>query len=162
MKNTVKLPIFKEHYAQYLRSIFNASKNEPVCIKRTNDIGRILYASYKTAHIPIKHSYTDSEIVLDIALPNTFLSSNQRLSLYYSKEDICKINDFIIAEFNQEYRRVILYADDIGISHKNAIRLWLEHHKIDSKNYDMLVKKDYRSRKKIAELFVKNAHVSKY
>jgi len=130
---------------QYLSSFFTKENNSLV-INCTNGIGKYLNSILK-----IPEGFQKATKGIKIVLPRNKAKNNRFLYNNLSKADSIKFIDFLQTNFDTEFHRWILRADQINIDKKLAYQLFMKKKNIsvDTINIEALKKKDYRFRKKI-------------
>lgn len=145
---TVEIAIKHSYHARFLQSIFDSdSKTGNLIIRRSHVIGKHIFSVIRAAHLPVFQNHKPDYTVLTCELPKIYTYDEMRY-LYLSPDDVTRLNDFIEAEFNQEYHAFIQMMVDLGMHHKQATQMFIREHGLDEKKFEMLVKRDYRLRKK--------------
>lgn len=153
-KSVIPLFIKKPEVEDYLRYLFNAPARGPIQIHRNNDAGRfinsrITYLGYSGVKGP-------DECTVQIVLPLHRNSIHKNRFAYFTREDMDRINDYLLADFNLTFRAYMLVGEEWGIEKKDLLEGFMagtgmRHVGV---KYDTLKKKDYRHRKKIFNILV--------
>ena len=153
-KTVLKLLVKKPMIEEYLRFIYGTKKG-PVKIDRHGEVGKFIYSMVKYVELPAKKmEISEGDITIDIILPDYRLSSAERKHCYWNCEDMDRINDFVMVDFNIFFRGYMLAGKEMGVQQKDLIEAFMAYTGIKEvgKKFDTLKKKDYRHRQKIAEI----------
>lgn len=159
----VEIAVRKEHHAEYIRSIF-AQGNDPgsIVIRRSHDIGRYIYSQVRHAHLPVVKQHEPGHFIIKCELPHYRQSTDESYFLYFTQEDMHRINDFITSDFNLKYRAFLQAGTDIKLNYQQSTKLFLEQHDINAQKLETLTKRDYRTRDKIMQTVSKLAENAGY
>lgn len=155
--NTINLFIKKSEVEDYLRYIFKANTSGPVEITRRHYIGRYIYSIIRYSEFPVKVKEMNKYSVVDLIIPSQERAKTSDFSfLYFRPEDIDRINDYLLADFNIFFRGFMLAGEEMHIDKKDLIESFMAGTGIKEvgKKYDTLKKKDYRHRKNIFQIMV--------
>lgn len=141
-------------YTDFLRFIFKAEKNAPIYIDSVNDIGKLILALVEKSNKPVKRDISTNDVCFIV--PNKDIFHFQRYFLFLTRESEAKLNFFIESYFNNIFFMFMNLTYQSSILQKKAIDLFIREFNLNPDNitYDALIKKDYRNRKKIENLFL--------
>ena len=152
-KTQLQLFIKKSVIEDHLRFIYGARKG-PIKISRHNDVGRFIYSMVKYSDLPVRDKIKQEDSVIEIILPEYRMSTADIKYCYWTREDMDRINEFILVDFNIFFRGYMLAGEELGIQQKDLIEAFMAYTGITDvgKKFDTLKKKDYRHRLKVAEI----------
>lgn len=158
MAETIKLIIRKEEHEDYLRFVFGSPKKGPVTIDRCRDVGKYICSRVRYSDKPQSSAVAKGEFPVELILPERGLRTATSHYLYFTQEDIDKINDFLTAEFNQFFRGYMLAGEDMNMDYQDLIEAFMAGIGIRNPGtkFDTLKKKDYRHREKIHKILSEN------
>lgn len=107
------LPIRKTEHVDFLRDIFNGTRDQPIRITRKNFIGRFIFSLRSPSKIPKPTSVPLGMIPVQIELPDTHLAKCDRSFFYFTQEHIEQINDFISATFDLYFHIYFIDTSDL-------------------------------------------------
>ena len=148
---TIELP---PHLADYCRHEFGEDSEGNIILRRTHDIGKVIYSNILTADLPQKQlpGLYPVRFIIPITKANRYVLVSR--FLYISRWGEEKIKDYIDAEFNQRMRVLFEAGYRKKYSQKQIIEALLQQYNIKntSLNYEAVKKSDYRNQKKFRKL----------
>lgn len=145
----------KEIIRDYVASVFNGSPSSCVKISRDNDMGRYIYSLIKFSDLPVKKRDPLFPYELSINIPKVYFPLESQGFCYFSNDDMLKINDYALADFNQQFRAFSLMGWELGIMQKTTCELFLASFSLNPDKHSGLVKKDYRFRSNLKHNIIK-------
>lgn len=113
-KTTVILPIRKEEHVDFLRSIFNGTRGQPIKINRDEFLGKFIFSLRRYSDRPSCQSIPEGSIPVEVQFPASALSTADRHFCYFTLEDVERINDFISSVFDLYFHVYFLDTRDIS------------------------------------------------
>lgn len=141
---TINLTLKKDWYLNYLKFIFD-SDDEPIKVKRTEELGKFLFSRVRTSRFPIPKPYPGTRFV-KLVMPNHSNSTEKYKFLYYTEEDVCKISDYIEAAAHLDHWSMVSVGREMGMNRKTIISVFSTVIFGDD-SFDALSKDEYRKRK---------------
>lgn len=140
---SIKLRLRKSYYENYLRFAFNCPEGT-IKINRDEDIGLYLFSRVRYSDVPVKQIPDDS---ISLLLPVHHLDRSG--FVYYTADDMARINDYIEATANLDFRMMVQTGTiDLKMDRKTVISIFSDIVFGEDK-YEMLKKDEYRKRKKL-------------
>lgn len=143
-------------HREYLHS-FLAFENGSFSVFRNTDLGRFICSMVKYSEFPVEQKVNEEKAVF-FTLPRTSAMPTlfTRFS-YITPDDQRKINDYIIAIFNNDFTQYYYVGVNLGIKKQDVITNFILSRKLISKigEYDQLKKRAYRSDIKNLDKMVK-------
>ena len=151
MASTLKIYFRKDIIRDYFVSHFQGSVSSAVKITRDNDLGRFVYSLVKYSDLPVTKSpkAMDDWFPLTLSLPEAKFLLDQGRFIYIPIEDIHKINDYAIAQFNLSFNSFLMMGATLNIQIKNTVDLFMQTYNINPASQDALIKKDFRARQEM-------------
>lgn len=160
MNNTdrlIQLPLRKKYHENYLRYIFQ-SPTGPIPINRNEDVGKYLYSRVRYCD-PSQLPVNNDQHSVALIMPSTPTDLSRNYCLYYTADDVARINDFIESSAYLEFRLLIQAGvHDLQMNRKLIIEVFSDLI-LGTDRYEALKKDEYRKRKKI-HAFIRNASQS--
>ena len=113
IKTVVTLPIRKEEHVDFLRSMFDGTRGQPIKINRHELMGRLIFGLRKYSSNPNRQIIPDGYVTVDIEFPNIEFSTCNKHFCYYTIEDIQQINDVLSALFDIYFYHYFIDEDSI-------------------------------------------------
>lgn len=148
---TIELPL---HLEDYCRHEMRTDKQGRIILRRTHDIGRVIYAQILTYDTPIKRMpYTHPvEFIVPVTGANRYALVSR--FLYVSRWGEEKIKDYIECEFNQRMRSIFEAGYLKRYTQKEIIESIILTYNIRNTaiNYEAIKKADYRHQRKVRKM----------
>lgn len=156
---SVILPVEKDIIADYLRFLFNSSRNRPVQLSRKQPEGKYICSMIRYSTKPVKTRNKDCRNNIVLFLPKGTLSTAENHFTYFTEEDIERINDHLESSFDIFFRSFSVAGEVIGIQKKDVIEAFIvgTRMKFDDKIFERFKKNDYRFRLKMYNFLLKAA-----
>lgn len=100
IKTVVTLPIRKEEHVDFLRSMFDGTRGQPIKINRNKFLGRHIFSLRKYSSCPTRQVIPEGYVATEIEFPYTPHSTSEKNFCYFPLEHVEQINDFISAVFD--------------------------------------------------------------
>ncbi len=113
-KTSVILPIRKKEHADFLRSMFNGSRGQPVKINRDEFLGQFIFSLRRYSNKPNCQPMPEGTFPVEVQFPASSLSTADRHFCYFTLEDVERINDFISSVFDLYFHVYFLDTRDIS------------------------------------------------
>lgn len=107
------LPIRKMEHVDFLRDLFDGTRDKPIRIHRKHFIGRFIFSLRSPSKIPKPTVIPQGMIPVEIELPETHLSKSDRHFFHFTQEHIEQINDFISAAFDLYFHIYFIDTSDL-------------------------------------------------
>jgi len=151
----IQLNLKKPYFENYLRFVFEVPEG-PIIINRDHEIGKYLFSrvrySNNKAKLPPATGYQ-----VELILPANGNDCSRSNFIYYSLDDMSRINDFIESSAYLDLRMMINVGNnDLKMDRKTVISIFSDTVYGEDK-YEMLKKDEYRKRKKVVEWLKKSA-----
>lgn len=155
MSSEIKLVLKKQEIEDFLRYTFD-SKCGPIRINRSTDIGRFIHSMVRKKEFPISPTIYPGETIVRLILPENRTSTDEWKYIHFTREDMDRINDFLLASFNIFFQSYMLLGDGYNIDHKHLLEAFLVGANIRDvgKKFETLKKKDYRKRKRMHDFLL--------
>ncbi|SEG62677.1 hypothetical protein [Sphingobacterium lactis] len=144
-----------EMHREYLNSKF-AMENGAFSIFRDTELGRFICSMVRQADFPVEQKINPDRAVFfrlprTSALPSLFT----RFSFIHP-DDQRKINDFLIATFNQDFIQYYFVGKNLGLKQKDVITNFILSRKLISRigEIEQLKKRTYRAEEKQLQTMV--------
>lgn len=149
---TITLPLNKPHIEKYLRYIFRAPKKGPIQVFRDHEAGKYLYSRVRyTTPDQLPRQKTGHQVELVLPAHGNDLSRNH--CIYYTADDITRINDYLEAIAYLDFRQMVhTGVHDLRMTRKMVIEIFSDM-VYGTDKYEMLKKDEYRRRKR-AQAFI--------
>jgi len=151
---TINLELKKDWYINYLKFVFDAD-DEPIKIKRSEDLGKFLHSRVRTSRFPIPKPVPGTKFV-KLIMPDHPNTNDKRRFMYYSAEDVSKIGDYIEACAHLDHWSMVSVGREMGMNRKTIISAFSTLI-FGEDSYDALIKDEYRKRKNKVLRLVKMA-----
>lgn len=142
-------------HREYLHSIF-AFENGSFSVFRNTALGRFICSMVRYSDYPVEQKVTEEKSVY-FTLPRTSAMPTlfTRFS-YIHPDDQRKINDFLIATFNNDFTQYYFVGINMKIQQKDVITSFILSRKLVSKigEIEQLKKRAYRAEEKSIEKMV--------
>ncbi|GAA4137875.1 hypothetical protein GCM10022216_14370 [Sphingobacterium kyonggiense] len=141
--------IQNEMHREYLNAIL-AFEDGAFSVFRDTDIGRFICSMTKYSDFPIEQNI-DPEKAVKFRLPRTSaMPSLFTRWCYIATEDQRRINDFLIAKFDQDFIQYYFVGINLGMKQKDVISNFILARKLISKigDVEQLKKRTYRLEEK--------------
>lgn len=143
-------------HREYLNAIF-AFEDGAFSVFRNTEMGRFICSMVRYADYPVE-SKVDPEKAVYFRLPRTSAMPTlfTRFS-YITPDDQRKINDYLIATFNQDYIQYYFVGRNLGLKQKDVITNFILARKLVSRigEVEQLKKRTYRAEEKAIQTMVK-------
>ena len=156
----IKDPIHRE----YLHALF-AYEDGAFSVFRDTKVGRFIVSMVRHSDYPVEQK-VDEERAVYFRLPRTSaVPSLFRRFSYIHTDDQVKINDYLIATFDNDFTQYYFVGKNLGLQQKIIIQNFILARKLVSKigDIEQLKKRTYRSEEKaiktIAERLAKRVRV---
>lgn len=113
--------------ADYLGYLFPPDKDGVLQVSVTSSTGKLLLAFAKCSQGPVPCTGPD---VVRLALPAHHLSSLNNRFLYYTKEDMIRLNLALRAEFDLDFEAYFRRGEALGIQKKDIIDAFIFSRKL--------------------------------
>jgi hypothetical protein len=141
------LPLRKKYHENYLRFVFETPEG-PISINRNEEVGKYLHSRVRYCD-PSQSRSTDGESGVWLLMPSTPTDLSRNHFLYYSADDIARINDYIESSAYLEFRLMVQAGvHDLKMNRKLIIELFSDLI-LGTDRFEALKKDEYRKRKKI-------------
>jgi hypothetical protein len=148
----IHLAIRKPFFESYLRHIFTCPEGR-IKITRCDDIGKFLYSRVRYTDRPIKKPTGQ---MVQLILPHHETDMSDKHFISYTEDDMVRINDYIEACAYLDFRTYIQVGrNDMKIDRKVVVNIF-SNVILGEDKYEMLVKDEYRRRKKIHDFLIKS------
>ncbi len=155
---TVKLLLRKPYYENYIRFIFGAPEGT-IKVKRDEILGKYLFS--RISYSDVVPSAPEGSVI-NLVMPAHECDSSRFRFMYFTDEDMVRINDFIHASAYLDFRTMILVGvHDLKMDRKTVISMFSDLIYGEDK-FEMLKKDEYRKRKKMHEWLVQSAKTMNY
>jgi hypothetical protein len=137
----------------YVRFIFNTAEGQPIYVSRDHELGKYLFSRVRSCaknNCKKEHDPIQGTNVL-LIMPSHGNDSSWANYIYFSKEDMVRINDFIESCAYLDFRMMVQTGNiDLKMNRKTVIEIYSDLiYGVDK--YEMLKKDEYRKRLKIRE-----------
>jgi hypothetical protein len=144
----------KRYFENYLRFIFDTPEG-PIMINRDHELGKYLFSRVRYSHLKNKTDITGCPV--ELILPANGNDCSRTNFIYYSVDDMARINDFIESSAYLDLRMMIDIGNkDLKMDRKTIISIFSDAIYGEDK-YEMLKKDEYRKRKKVVFWLKKSA-----
>jgi len=155
----IHLPLRKAYFANYLRHEFGVCSTDDIRISRLKPLGKYIFSMVRYSDLPMSKPIGE---IATIVLPNHELDRCDYRFVYFSTEDVERINDFIEAQSYLDFRSFMqVGTNDLKIDRKTVINLFTER-VLGEDKFEMLKKDDYRRRKKMGDFLLKSIQEFEY
>lgn len=150
---TIYLQVRKPYYENYLRYVFDIDDG-PIKVKRDEELGKYLFSRVRFSDVPVAKPHGQ---VVSLILPAHGCDSSRYQFLYFSTEDMVRINDYIDSSAYLDFRMMVQTGTvDLKMDRKTVISAFSDLIFGEDK-FEMLKKDEYRKRKKLKEWLKKSA-----
>jgi hypothetical protein len=151
MGTVIRIYFRKEPIRDYFVSQFQGSASSVVKLTRDNDMGRLVYSLVKYSDLPVNKNpkQMNDWFPLSVSLPESRFLLDQGRFAYIPFEDLHKINDYVIAQFNLSFNSFLMMGETLNIQIKNTVDLFMQTYNINPRAHDALIKKDFRARQNL-------------
>lgn len=141
----IHLYLRKPYFVNYLRFIFDCPEGI-IKVSRSEEIGKYLYSRVRYNQFPVRKP---KDNYIQLLLPDHPLDQSQYHFIYFTEDDMVRINDFIEAQAYLDFRTSVqVGSNDMKIDRKVVISLF-SNLVFGEDKYEMLKKDEYRRRKKM-------------
>ncbi len=150
----ISLILHKPHLEKYLRYIFKAPRKGPIPILRDHEVGKYLYSRVRYASPDLLPRQKEGHLV-ELLMPSHGNDLSRNHCIYYTADDMARINDFIDSVAYLDFRMMVNTAVvELSMTRKTAIEIFSDMC-FGTDKYEMLKKSEYRKRKRSREFIVK-------
>lgn len=151
---TIRIFLRKAYFENYLRFIFDSHEGA-IIINRDHEIGKYLFSRVRYSNSLSKVECSGHPV--EIILPANKNDCSRTNFIYYTTDDLQRINDFIESSAYLDLRMMIdIGSRDLKMDRKTIISVFSDAIYGEDK-YEMLKKDEYRKRKKIVDWLKKSA-----
>lgn len=151
---TINLELKKDWYLNYLKFVFE-SEDEPIKVKRCEELGKFLFSRVRTSRYPIPKPAAGTRFV-KLVMPDHPNSTEKYKFMYYTDEDVSKIGDYIEAMAHLDHWSMVSVGREMGMNRKTIISVFSTLI-FGEDSFDALAKDEYRKRKNKVMRLVKLA-----
>ena len=113
IKTVVTLPIRKEEHVDFLRSMFNGTRGQPIKINRYEFLGRLIFSLRKYSPCPTRQIIPTGYMSVEIEFPDTPHSTAEKNFCYFPLEHVEQINDFLSGAYDLYFHLYLFDTRDI-------------------------------------------------
>lgn len=150
----ITLFLRKPYFENYLRFIFDTPEGA-IIVNRDHELGKYLFSRVRYSHNKSKAESTGHPVQL--ILPANGTDCSRTNFIYYTADDMARINDFLESSAYLDLRMMIDIGNkDLKMDRKTIISIFSDTIYGEDK-YEMLKKDEYRKRKKVVDWLKKSA-----
>jgi hypothetical protein len=125
-KNSMKIHLFirKDLYRQYFQALFPADQHGCHLITRDTDLGKAIHASIRYSDTRPVDEVPEGSLCLRISRTSDYSKAANRF-LFFSRDDISRVNDLIEVYFNLDLDRYYLRGLKLGMQQKDVIESFI-------------------------------------
>lgn len=137
----VKNPLYRD----YFLSLFPADSEGRRTITRDTDLGKAIYASVRYSQQRITEEIPEGSICIHLSKSSDYPTAPNRF-LYFTREDLVRINDLLEVFFNIDLDRYYLRGLKLGMQQKEVIQSFIVERGLTNLLHDVetLKKRQYR------------------
>ena len=155
---TVKLQLRKPYFENYLRFVFDNPEGT-IKVKRDDNLGKYLFSRVRYSNTP--PCKLEGQVI-SLIMPAHGCDTSRYQFMYFSAEDIVRINDYIESSAYMDFRMMVQTGTvDLKMDRKTVISVFSDLIYGEDK-FEMLKKEEYRKRKKLREWLSKSAKSFSY
>jgi len=151
---SIILNLRKSYFENYIRFIFKTQDNQPICVNREHELGKYLFSRVRYSNN--KPQLETSGYPVELILPAHGNDGCRNNFIYYTADDMARINDFIDSTAYLDFRMCVYTGTiDLKIDRKVVISVFSDLVFGEDK-FEMLKKDEYRKRKKLFDWIKKS------
>lgn len=160
MGSEIKFVVRKKEIEDFLRYTFDSPSRGPIQVSRLHDIGKYICSFVRHSTVPVKKPVYPDEHTVDLVIPDHPNFTHEYKYIYFTREDMVNINDYLQASFNLFFRSYMMAGEEMGFEQKQLLEAFMSATGVREvgKKFETFKKKDYRHRKKVDKIVVKSLH----
>jgi hypothetical protein len=157
----ISLQLNKRYHENYLRFVFKSPAKGPIVVTREQELGKYLFSRVRYC-APDQQTRVTGDHVIQLIMPSHGNDLSRNHYLYYTADDMARINDFIESMAYLDFRLMVQTGVvDLEMNRKTVIEIYSDMVFGEDK-YEMLKKDEYRKRQRVRAFIQRAAEEFSY